>query len=90
MKLSIPVLFLTSLTIMTTATGFARHDVAPTFEVPESSPPGNYCGTCILTGSGYVRELRTSQPANKCNTLNQDENYGSCSNQYCGLCIFFK
>jgi hypothetical protein len=66
------------------------HDVAPTFPAPSSSPPGNYCGKALLTGTGRLRELRTSELWYKCITLDQGENYGPCINQYCGLCVMFK
>ncbi|KAJ4336080.1 hypothetical protein N0V87_005660 [Didymella glomerata] len=57
------------------------HDVAPTFPAPSSSPPGNYCGKALLTGTGRLRELRTSELWYKCITLDQGENYGPCINQ---------
>lgn len=90
MKLFTTILALTSLTTFATATGADRHDVAPTFQVSQAATSGNYCGKCVLTGTGRLRELRTSKPANKCNTLDEGENYGSCTNQYCGLCVMFK
>ncbi|KAF3032993.1 hypothetical protein E8E12_004103 [Didymella heteroderae] len=94
MKLPFTALLPISLAFSTLAaptdTGRQAHDVAPSFEAPKSAPPGNYCGKCNLTGTGRLRELRTSKPANKCNTLNHGENYGPCVNQYCGLCVMFK
>lgn len=57
---------------------------------PQAFPPGDYCGKCVLQEGGQLRELRTSEPANKCNSLAEGEHYSSCTNQYCGLCMVFK
>ncbi|KAJ4408535.1 hypothetical protein N0V91_003186 [Didymella pomorum] len=90
MKLLQTALVLTSLAFITMAgPAVQAHNVAPTFPAPSSSPLGNYCGKAELT-DGHLRELRTSEPWNKCNTLDQDENYDAGLNQYCGLCIMFK
>jgi len=91
MKLLTAGVVLTSLALTTLAAPTAQaRDVAPTFPAPISSPPGQYCGKALLTGTGRLRELRTSEPWYKCITLDQGENYGPCINQYCGLCLFFK
>lgn len=90
MKLFAHMLAFTSLTTTTVATSGSRHDVAPTVQLPNSPSPGQYCGKCVLTGTGRLRELRTSEPANACDTLDEGEKYGSCTNQYCGLCVMFK
>ncbi|XPS97463.1 hypothetical protein M3J09_006691 [Ascochyta lentis] len=57
---------------------------------PQAWPPGYYCGKCVLQEGGQLRELRTSVPANKCNSLAEGEHYSSCTNQYCGVCVVFK
>ena len=78
-------LLLISLAFTTMAAPAAQaHDVAPS-----SPPPGNYCGKAELT-DGHLRELRTSEPWNKCNTLDKDENYDAGLNKCCGLCVMFK
>lgn len=87
MNLHITFLALTASAILTAAAPTNPHVLA---RAPYASTPGKYCGKCVLQGSGQLRELRTSVPANKCNTLPDGETYGPCSNQYCGVCVMFK
>ena len=88
MKYLTTILALIGLT--TTTTMAAPADLQVISRSPQASPPGTHCGKCILPGIGRVRELRTSVPADKCNILPEGEQYGSCSNQYCGVCVMFK
>lgn len=95
MKLLNIALILTSLAFTSSAAptepSAPAHDVAPTFPAPRSAPPlGNYCGKALITGLGQQGELRTSEPWNKCNTLDQGLSYGLGMNPYCGLCVMFK
>lgn len=80
-------------TLLTFAAAAPAEPSSPQDLARSSTPPWNgyYCGTCILTGSGgFTRELRTSVPNPKCNTLAERENYGPCFNNSCGLCVMFK
>lgn len=90
MKYPTTILAIVSLTAPTVAAPAepAGHQVLA--RSPPASSEGAYCGKCVLAGTGRLRELRTSVPADKCNTLPEGEHYGSCGNSYCGLCVMFK
>lgn len=85
------ILALTAVVTIVTAAPAEPTDIFPVLaRKSHAGPRGSYCGKCVLREGGQLRELRTSVPANKCNTLAEDEHYSSCTNQYCGFCVVFK
>lgn len=55
--------------------------------VPQGNVPGDYRGFCVTEERGERLKLRTSNSPFRCNTLVDGKQYGSCSNQYCGICV---
>jgi hypothetical protein len=90
MKLLTPTIALVGLTTIIAAPFEPTNHAEVLPREPQASPPGNYCGECVLQEGGQLRELRTSVPMNKCNTLVEGEHYAACNNQYCGFCVVFK
>ena len=91
----LPMKLITALLVLagtaTTITAAPTEPIVNSQVLPRQAwPPGYLCGKCRLTGSGELREMRTSEPTNKCQTMPDGEQLETCSNLYCGLCVIFK